>query len=63
MGRYWARSLQEEEASRPIQAEKQMSVISPRKRGGGVLRENGLGIGHLSHKAAQAFSREPFSDS
>ena len=27
------------------------------------MQKNGLGIGHLSHKAAQAFSREPFSDS
>lgn len=40
-----------------------MSVISPSKRGRGCLAGNGLGIGHLSHKAAPAFSREPFSDS
>ena len=64
MGRYWVSEVfRREGPSRPIQAEKQMSGISPRKRGGGVSQENGLGIGHLSHKAAQAFSREPFSDS
>ena len=27
------------------------------------MQENGLSIGHLSHKAAQSFSREPYSDS